>query len=418
MDVIPSSTAQRMSRGRGEEGQALAIVVAVTFLLALIPSVLAFDAAQRSSSSQQHVDMQQAQLAVKAGVADFEARIAANSSYATEYCSNGYSSSWTCGVLTIPGLSANPAFGDEFDPDCQTSSSISTSTASKASYAWVMYSGRLSGGRNTEYQYVVDPSNAQSKGVTYLYTTGRVGTSGHYTCTTIKTAIGVQTSSTANPICGGPSVPTQIPTTSDFVQVTLSGGRGAGGGTGGGAGGPGTLIQADVPVPGGEWITYNLGCTGTSGNGSTPAAAAKGFAPGGVGGADAGNGGAASAIYILLDNAVSTQNLCQSPTATSAPSSPTTSTLQPCSTPSSLTGWENGTVRWNPVSASVPACVMAVAGGGGGGGEGGGAGGGNAGASAGVWPSSLSGGGNSYVGMTFLGGTAASVCEGGRRAGC
>ena len=125
--------------------------------------------------------------------------------------------------------------------------------------------------QNAEYQFIVDSRGVNSttiknnEAIAYVFVTGRSGTSGKYTCRSIKAAVNVLNpsntiASTAGNVWGTPVTnPTPPPTTTQNVSFTITGGSGAkGGGSNGifgffkgvgGAGGLGGTVTGNFTAP-------------------------------------------------------------------------------------------------------------------------------------------------------------------------
>lgn len=295
----------RTARRDDESGQtALAIVLGLAALIIATPTALVVTSSSATVISQHESYLAQAQQAAQAGITDYVNRIEGTSgvSYASSYCSKTTFSSCTVNPDTT-----NPAFQNTFDPSCATSA---WNRQVSGSDTWQLVQGTGSG-TNAEFQYLVDSHQAASKSLVWVYSTGRAGTSGHYTCATQKAALQLGSTSVPPPVltsCAS-SVSFTLPGTGTVTaQITLTGAAGGTGGTTGvlgtillpgvaGTGGLGGEVQTTFTGQAGTTIYVILGCTGGVYQGGS------GFSSGGssvqLGNeGHGGGGGGASAICL------------------------------------------------------------------------------------------------------------------------
>ncbi len=306
----------------------MAIVLAVVVIMVAVPVSADLMATAEGPVIGQSIANEEALAAAWMGVTDFENHVAASASYSVSYCSDWTTSDgqvpagsepWSCGARGRDV--GNPAFGDRLDGSCRTSLSTSVGSVVDGAFGWVVSKGSLSGA-NDEFQYILDSSAAPSATpLAYLYVTGRSGSSGRYSCQSVKAAfVGSATTTTtdqtvvvpASPCGGYPmTVPETAPVGAATMTVSVDGAAGANGlsivgvkNSGGtplgdpGTGGGGQRVAASFPVTAGQQFTVVLGCPGTGSVGGT------GFSAGGNGATstavdvvgDGGGGGGATAV--------------------------------------------------------------------------------------------------------------------------
>ena len=276
------TTVRRLPRRDEETGQTMMLIILMVALVMVLIPVATYLAALGQVPAVSAGTLNTLALqAAQSGIADYQSRLAADSSYGSSFvggngfCSSEFSAhggtvaavcgaSNTSGVASGSGDPANPAFRNCFDgttvggctgtgPACPVSLSGSTH--------WVDTSGSGTG-ETTGYQYVVDSSSetgAAATGTAYVYATGRAGRSGDFTCRSMKAAIKLLVNGSATPTeagawnggtpgtnsltgpaqvasaaCGIPSQHAGIagfsPGNTAFTITGLSGGGGGGGG--------------------------------------------------------------------------------------------------------------------------------------------------------------------------------------------
>jgi hypothetical protein len=309
---------KRLRLRRTDEGQGLVLVIAVVAVAAIVLGALEIsvigDAQLAASSTSQEQSLQ----AAETGLADYQTNVNGSASqwqYAMSYCSSG-----TFGC-NINGTVANPdpgnaAFSGIPDPHCATSAYNATAgTPGSANYyGWVTVHGSSSGGFSEQFQYIVDASLAKPLGgYVHIFVTGRAGSSGHYSCSTIKALYNGPQLTSVNTVqlspasCSGSTIPVPAPaagTNIARVLIEATGGSGQTGGSsglsaGGGVGGTGETVEATYAASDTSTLYVNLGCQG--GSNTSIVQGGPGFASGGSlpGSGNAGGGGGATAVCAV-----------------------------------------------------------------------------------------------------------------------
>src|SRR5579875_3010157 len=399
------SPGARCPRRGGERGQAaVAIALGVVVVMVSVPVALELQTIQQATLVSSAGNNELALQAAAAGIADFQAHLAADGAYASStaggYCSAVFTPSPNPNNVCVQqgsGASAwghadpnNPAFVNAFDGTSGSSVSTTCPASSSTAATWVTTSGSI-GGFNTGYQYVVDASQVYPGGsdIAYVYVTGRAGYSGKYSCRTQKAAIAVQQANTNPALTTSNGWQTFTGSTTTSASITLAGAAGGSGTgtcftllfwtwcTGGGAGGPGEQITATFAVPAGsgdtfaEWVNTTPGVAGcplgaNPQPGSSPSGGANtnglgtqgggcGWASGGNGGYNGGGGGGAEAVCLLS----ATSGWTGTPTCLPG--------LPLCTGAAGAQPADMTAVSLN--GEAETGCILAVAGGGGGGGE-------------------------------------------------
>jgi len=303
-----------------ESGQALLTVAALVVVIGLTLTAVQISVVGNIRLAGYVTSGEQALQAAHSGLADFEAWVDGYSggtwTYAYKYCSPGTSAATNfCPAGATSPDSNNPAYSALPDPHCSTSLANATAGAPGSPTYWGWETVRGNTGTSDvseQFQYVIDSSQASAAGgYVHVFVTGRAGTSGKYSCRTIKAlfdgpdTLPVNTSIVAPTSCNGQPIQVTAPSQAGlgiaYVKIQATGGTGQSGGDGGLAfggapGGVGQAVTATYAATAGESLWVNNGCQG--GDVDQLTLGGPGFAPGGSlpSSADAGGGGGATAV--------------------------------------------------------------------------------------------------------------------------
>ncbi|MFC0081234.1 hypothetical protein ACFFRE_03545, partial [Aciditerrimonas ferrireducens] len=259
-----------------EGGQALAVVLGIVAILVAVPVAVVAGAVGTSVTASTAVLRQDALQAAQAGLAAYRSALAADPGLAFDGCAEGPAGSSAPPTCTLDPT--DPAVVSSLDPAACPSSTTTTA-------GWVDQTGGTDGLVSGYRMYVddtdvVDPPIGSPPPPAELYVTvlGRAGSSGHFTCQSVRAALavlqptvtttvsaGTATATTA----GSPSVPTE-------ATVVLDGASGAPGTgvdlffwqlQGGGPAGRGAQVTTTVVVPAGDAIGTSAGQAGRPGAG-------------------------------------------------------------------------------------------------------------------------------------------------------
>lgn len=310
-----------------EDGQALAIVVAIVAVLTVLPIGAQLLASGQAPISGQAVAQQQAIEAARAGVSDYVDHVETVSGY-LQYCSPVFCT----GGSVDP---SNPAFAPDLGLSTTTWSTVDATTG------------------NAAFQYAVDTSGISTTPTGPqqfpIYVTGRAGSPGHYVSDTLKVLLQVTPASQTFTFTGAPTGSCSnttlsqyedavtVPIGATYAKVTVAGAQGGGTGTTAGGGENGGEAVTWVPATAGTTWTAVPGYAGASA-GFALLSLFSGGGPGGCGGMDFGGGaGGGSAVGVISGGGgggaaasalcLGTETQC---TSTSTPSWCTSAMAGPC----------------------------------------------------------------------------------------